>query len=272
MDGLVDVPPLKSFPSFQTQASWQIESFSGLARRGAHESHPLLENDIDSSEPLDSTEPTFADLLPKGAHTGECLHAILEKADWQQPLFSPENLKLVERYQIQFGLSAVDSDALAQWMDTLLDTPLIAQADLATSHASVFSLRDVAPAKVIREWRFDNKYGEQHPQDRRSNYLRGFVDLVFEHEGKFYVVDYKSNWLGSTHAAYTPEAIAHVMLANRYDLQARIYAAALKNFLAGRLGDVAVSQKFGGVLYLFLRAMRPDQPGRGVFHVVDHVA
>jgi exodeoxyribonuclease V beta subunit len=271
-DRIADLPPLKNLPTLQTQAIWQIESFSGLARRGAHENHPLLESSLDSSEQLDQTEPSFADLLPKGAHTGECLHAILEKADWQQPLFGPGNLKLVARYQTQFGLSAVDSHALAQWMDTLLDTPLIAPADLATSHAGVFSLRDVVPNKVIREWRFDNKYGEQAPYDRRLNYLRGFVDLVFEHEGKFYVVDYKSNWLGSTQAAYTPETIAKVMLANRYDLQARIYAAALKNFLATRLGDVEVRQRFGGVLYLFLRAMRPDQPGRGVFHVVDHVA
>jgi exodeoxyribonuclease V beta subunit len=254
---------LKTLPVDQTQARWLIDSFSALARRSANETHVMGESGRSGeiSEVSLATDPSsqrFADLLPKGARTGECLHAILEKSDWQQPLFEGENLQVVARFQTQFGLNGVDTSALAHWMDTLLDTPML--------QSKPFSLRGVAPGKMIREWRFDTQYGAANS---RANYLRGFVDLIFEHEGYFYVVDYKSNWLGETEASYTADAIARVMLAHQYDLQARIYAAALRNFLATRLGPEKARQSFGGVLYLFLRAMRPEQIGQGIFHVLD---
>ncbi|MEN1494489.1 hypothetical protein AAIH17_35240, partial [Pseudomonas aeruginosa] len=53
--------------------------------------------------------------------------------------------------------------------------------------------------------------------------LKGFIDLVFRHEGRYYLLDYKSNWLGEDSSAYTQQAMAAAMQAHRYDLQYQLY-------------------------------------------------
>ncbi|MFP3335624.1 hypothetical protein SB761_33520, partial [Pseudomonas sp. SIMBA_064] len=67
--------------------------------------------------------------------------------------------------------------------------------------------------------------------------LKGFIDLVFRWQGKYYLLDYKSNWLGDSHAAYTPEAMAQAMIGHRYDLQYQLYTLALHRYLQHRLPD-----------------------------------
>ena len=96
--------------------------------------------------------------------------------------------------------------------------------------------------------------------------LKGFMDLVFEHQGRFYVLDYKSNHLGDSSEAYGPEALATAMIQHRYDLQYQLYTLALHRYLASRLPDYDYDRHFGGASYLFLRAMGPELPlPRGVY-------
>ena len=93
--------------------------------------------------------------------------------------------------------------------------------------------------------------------------LKGFIDLVFVHEGRYFVLDYKSNWLGSTNAAYRPETMAAAVLAHRYELQYLFYVLALHRLLKVRLPDYDYDRHVGGALYLFLRGM--SAPSGGVF-------
>ena len=96
--------------------------------------------------------------------------------------------------------------------------------------------------------------------------MTGIIDLVFEHQGKYYLADYKSNFLGANLENYRPEALAHAMLERRYDLQALLYSLALHRYLRQRLPDYDYKQHFGGYFYLFLRAMRPASGAtRGVY-------
>jgi exodeoxyribonuclease V beta subunit len=92
--------------------------------------------------------------------------------------------------------------------------------------------------------------------------MKGFIDLVFRHAGRWYIVDWKSNQLDD----YGPAALAEAMRAHRYDLQQQIYAAALKRALVLREPTLDWELGFGGVFYLFLRGMTPATgAGRGVF-------
>ncbi|HSC79533.1 MAG TPA: PD-(D/E)XK nuclease family protein, partial [Chitinolyticbacter sp.] len=91
--------------------------------------------------------------------------------------------------------------------------------------------------------------------------FKGFIDLTFEHEGRYYVVDYKSNWLGEHDDAYSPEAMQSAMLEHRYDLQYTLYALALHRQLRARLPDYDYQRHFGGVAYLFLRGQHADGHG-----------
>ena len=94
--------------------------------------------------------------------------------------------------------------------------------------------------------------------------LKGFVDLVFAHDGRYFVADYKSNWLGPGPQAYTPEALRAAVLERRYDLQLVLYTLALHRQLAARLPNYDYDRDMGGGVYLFLRGV--DAPGQGVFH------
>ncbi|HBG31550.1 MAG TPA: hypothetical protein DDW98_13130 [Gammaproteobacteria bacterium] len=97
-----------------------------------------------------------------------------------------------------------------------------------------------------------------------SGALRGVIDLVFEYEGRYYLVDYKSNWLGPCAQDYTAEALAAAMAGGGYTAQALIYALALHRHVRACVPAYDPARDFGGVFYLFLRGMAPDAPGRGV--------
>ena len=88
-------------------------------------------------------------------------------------------------------------------------------------------------------------------------FLRGFVDLVVEHAGRWYVLDYKSNWLGPEPADYGPEAVAAAMHAGGYALQSLVYLVALHRYLSMRLPGYEYERHVGGAFYLFVRGIDP---------------
>jgi exodeoxyribonuclease V beta subunit len=99
-----------------------------------------------------------------------------------------------------------------------------------------------------------------------EGYLRGFIDLVFAFQGRYFVVDYKSNYLGPHAEAYQPEPLEQVMMHHHYHLQYHLYLVALHRYLKSRLPGYDYAQHVGGALYLFLRGMSPSlPPGAGVF-------
>ncbi len=96
--------------------------------------------------------------------------------------------------------------------------------------------------------------------------LVGNVDLVAQHEGRWFIYDYKTNDLGGDPAVYEPDALHAAMTASLYPLQAAIYAALLARWSwvrGGRRGDLATS--IGGVAYLFVRGMHPSSGARGTW-------
>jgi len=97
---------------------------------------------------------------------------------------------------------------------------------------------------------------------RLNGMLKGFMDLVFEHEGRYYVADYKSNWLGPDDAAYTAEKMRAQILHSRYELQYVLYLFALHRLLKARLPDYDYDRHIGGAVYIFLRGGRA--PGQGL--------
>jgi exodeoxyribonuclease V beta subunit len=93
-------------------------------------------------------------------------------------------------------------------------------------------------------------------------YLRGYIDLVFRHAGRWYVLDWKSNYLGDTPADYAGDKLSAAMQAHGYHLQALIYAVALGRYLSRRVPDYESERDFGGILYLFVRGVRPGWADR----------
>ena len=103
------------------------------------------------------------------------------------------------------------------------------------------------------------------PERQLHGMLKGFADLVFEHAGRYWVLDYKSNALGANDAAYSRAAMAAGMAAHRYDVQGAIYMLALHRLLRSRLGeDYDPARQLGGALFLFLRGIA-NQSTRGCY-------
>ncbi len=101
--------------------------------------------------------------------------------------------------------------------------------------------------------------------DPVEGYLRGFIDLFFEAGGRYYVVDWKSNWLGPQPEDYTVARMTESMLEHNYFLQAHLYALAADLHLQTRQPGYNYGRDFGGVLYVFLRGLRPGNSSLGIF-------
>ncbi len=109
------------------------------------------------------------------------------------------------------------------------------------------------------------------PERELRGMLMGFADLVFEQGGRYWVLDYKSNHLGDSGAAYTADTLDAALAAHRYDVQAALYLLALHRLLRARLGAAYTPQQhLGGALFWFLRGI--DGPQAGLCHLTPPTA
>jgi exodeoxyribonuclease V beta subunit len=230
--------------------------------------------------------------FPRGARTGNLFHEILEEIDFAA---EDSQLELITAAKLRsYGIAGSPAQ-LEQWrqeavtgMKQALAVPLLPEA---------FALRDVQASKRLVELEFRMPVGSRdlaltrqrlaqvfrdHPSSavvgdytariealgfrELNGFLVGFIDLVFEHEGRWFVVDYKTNHLGDTLGDYDSRAMALAMGESHYYLQYHLYTVALHRYLTHFLKRYDYARDFGGVLYLFLKGMHPNAPaGSGVF-------
>jgi len=275
---------------------WWIASYSALKYdeeaqlSGAAPAAPetpaqdvLAEAGAEKPAPVADAEASGIHAFPRGAVAGTFLHDLLEWAAEQgfaEVAAHPEALaELIGRRVQRHGWQA-QAALLAQWVPALLRTPLplgngqslaLAQlADPARYRAELefwFAVSDVDTRvldRLVTAQTLDGRPRMPLLYDKLNGMLKGFVDLLFEHAGSYYVVDYKSNWLGADATAYTAEAVRDSVLRERYDLQYAIYTLALHRQLRARLPDYDYERHVGGVLYLYLRGL--DGEGHGVHY------
>ncbi len=189
--------------------------------------------------------------FPRGGRTGVFFHRVLER------YFGGEREDpgaLVEQEARAFGLSDWADVALAMVERTLRVPIPEAPGD------SPRALGEIPPEDCLVEVQF------YYPEE--SDFLTGFADLVFRAHGRYYLVDWKTNYLGPSVSAYGPEDLARVMRLEAYDLQYAIYTHALDRYLALRDENYTYAESFGGVLYIFLRGLEdPQPPTSGLYFV-----
>ncbi|KAA9131463.1 AAA family ATPase [Marinihelvus fidelis] len=281
------------------QSHWRITSYTGLVRGEA----PRLgvKDDDDGNAPavevaVVEDDSGWADnirfALPGSANTGSCLHDILETyALTRAPAGTGEPAavdlgEIARQWVTRYGLETpgLDDTALAQavttWMNDCLHHPFE-----GTCLDTLF-----AAGCAIPEMRFDFAIGGdgitdfdainaalaaagQAPVHRYgpiSGLMTGAIDLTFVHDGRIYVVDYKSNTLGRAPRFYDHAGMGASIAEHRYDLQYMIYAVAAHRHFRRRLGERYGFDdgefRFGGVYYLFLRGMGlADYPDHGAW-------
>lgn len=230
------------------------------------------------------TEARGIHAFPRGAGPGSFLHGLLEDAFRHGPPRLPDDAaELRERLDRACRGREWEAyaDVLSEWLGTFLTQPFhielpgigrqrdVVLSGLVTALPEMEFWFGVRDADLQRLDQFIARHflpGRPRPvmtRGRLNGMLRGFMDLVFEHDGRYYVADYKSNWLGANEDAYHPDALARAVLEHRYELQAAMYLHALHRLLKSRLGDhYDYERHVGGALIFFVRGCRAT--GQGV--------
>lgn len=251
--------------------AWRMESFSGLMRGASHgDAQDAADHDAHAQKlPTPSVPPPAGDILafPRGPQAGDCIHHVFEHGEFTDPATWDK--------AITSALSAfppggtLPAPQLAAMLRQMMSDVM------ATELPGGIRLGEVSPRSRVAELEFTlaapqlditglqtllRQHGLVVPQlayTRLQGWLRGFMDLVFAWQGRYYVLDWKSNHLGNRIDDYHLDAMAAAMADHGYTLQALIYSLALHRHLALRLPGYDPERHFGGSLYLFVRGVRP---------------
>ncbi len=212
----------------------------------------------------------------RGTAFGNALHAIFEQRDIAMPMRAQHALVL--RCLHEAGFAGADAEAmvrrLAARVQAVLDTPLplddgrtlrLADLSLHAMHAEMGFHYALDGASLQRLREACARHGEPdlvppHASSVLRGLMSGAIDLVFEHAGRFHVLDWKSNFLGEGLADYAPSALRVAMDSHHYRFQALLYAVALDRYLRSRLRGYRREAQLGAAVYLFVRAigLAPD--------------
>lgn len=268
---------------------WRTDSFSGLLRamqtRVPHQVAPVQMPETSQFADRDSMAAAIeaTDILhfARGVRAGECIHAVFEFSDFCDPSSWDSAIQraLLRHPPIDAETDSaqrLNAQQLRRMLGDVLNTPLILPGD-----ARVFRLAELSLADRISELEFSlsaqrltagslknccARHGVILPDLSflpLAGYLKGFIDLVFRvkhHQSgqRYYLLDWKSNYLGALAKDYDPAALWGVMYRHGYTLQALIYCLALHRYLRSRMADYRPEQHLGGALYVFVRGVRPD--------------
>ncbi len=276
----------KSFSS-RIEKDWWVTSYSALSKTShsaprhttLDASMEMLEQDLESIPTEIEAEDETLDIFsfPKGARPGTFLHTLFE----EYPTVAGSNGSVADFVVEQLtreGFEEHWSETLVEMLDHCLNTPLDGK-DLTLGQLSASQqkaeMEFYLPVSRLNADELNTLLAHEDPLSARAGsldfrtvkgMLKGFIDLTFEYQGRWYVLDYKSNWLGSEIDDYLSDSMDAVMIDHRYDLQYQIYSLALHRLLKHRLPDYDYEQHFGGVFYLFLRGVRKDRRDRpGIF-------
>ncbi len=261
---------------------WQMSSYSALAGLSEYQ----YENLEKRSEHENGVKIPVVG-LPAGANFGNLIHDTLEKIPFSSFILtedSTEHDNFLIKTCSRYGLTA-DLDSLRLLLKNIVSTKLLSEKSGNCNECDNFTLADVTEKDCLKEMPFYFQLGRVStdqinailkeelgvaPLSRKvmQGYLIGFIDLICVHNGKFYVIDYKTNFLGDKLANYGQEDLVQAMASHNYGLQFWIYSLVLHRHLQNVLPGYSYETHFGGVMYLFVRGMTPDTPGSGVFATV----
>ena len=260
-------------------------SFTGITRFAAEMGDMPHDFDSVSGDTAMPEDTGFWAKLQAGASLGIAFHEILEELDFQNPTnlaalveeklltYAPwretpgkENLKSLIA-EIEHFITRLLDHTIAGNMK-LSGIPLKKRLNearflLSGSGFNLSALCDVLasdpPAHIPPEYL---SRLSKVPESQFEGFLDGVIDLIFEHDGRYHLLDWKTNRIADA----SPDSLAEIMAEHHYFLQYHLYGLALDRLLAQRLGaKYNPAEHLGGVYYLFLRGAHPETPGSGVF-------
>ena len=247
---------------------WQMSSYTALSALSLSETPELPE---DKSREGQTQINNIIDTLPAGAHTGNVIHELLETIPFIDLANKLDISALRDKACQRYSLRLEQPEIIDNLLHKTVTTPLSATD-------TQFFLMNLPDARCLKEMPFylslpsfntqkindilDNKPTFQRLTHRQmSGFLTGFIDLICEYDGRYYVMDYKTNSLPNYHT----DTLTHAMREHNYGLQYSLYCVVLHGYLQSRLVNYSFANHFGGVRYLFVRGMEPEIAMSGIF-------
>jgi exodeoxyribonuclease V beta subunit len=226
-----------------------------------------------TGEPLDEYSDFVFKRLKKGAYTGNLLHYIFEFMDFSDPSYWPKVIETALK-----RLSPGNTETYTEQLLLLLQQ--VTQSTINCNDHS-FQLAQISSGQCLNEFEFDFTVTPFQAQqisdlsttsvplairsfDQMEGMMNGKMDLFFEQNGRYYILDWKSNYLGDRLEDYDTESVWGAMAQNNYHLQYHIYTVAVCKYLSLRVPNFSYDTHFGGVIYLFVRGVRKEQK-TGIF-------
>ncbi|WP_346798071.1 exodeoxyribonuclease V subunit beta [Halomonas sp. Bachu 37] len=282
-------------PSHKPFTPWWVASYSSLQQKGATapetpeaEIHGEEAEGASVPAAVRDTRPPVAGTLhafPRGPGPGTFLHGVLEllaNHGFATALADDSLLNRMEQRCRRRGWEE-HIPALRHGIQTWLTTPLSAMGDEGPVLSALDRYRAepdfwfatanaITPAmdNLTRDFIYP---GEPRPKlgyQQLNGLLKGFIDLLAQYDGRYYIIDWKSNWLGPDDSAYQPNAMQRAMLDKRYDMQLSLYLVALHRHLRLTLPDYDYDRHVGGAMLVFLRGI--EAPSRGVVAIKTPLA
>ncbi len=224
--------------------------------------------------------------FPYGRKAGDFIHYLFEKIDFTKPI--AESNQFISDAFLKFGYSAEQirkwQAAIENMLNEVLNTSLSSEKNIklnsVTREQRLNELEFYLPLTRLemQQWQyFFQQYADLIPDafvqrikelkiSTVKGFLKGFIDMIFEHEGKYYLVDYKSNFLGKEAVDYQAAALQQKIAQQDYFLQYYLYSVALHRYLKQRKNDYCYERDFGGIFYLFVRGMHSTTQTQGVYY------
>lgn len=260
---------------------WRTHSYSSIASRG-------IEHDpVDSRDFVAEYTPVAATGsgifgFPAGARAGSCIHEVFEKLSFQSSAADVERVcgEALQRYRFDPSLGTAIAEMFSNVVNTPFDNAGLKLSGV-TNGARLSELEFSFTVDRIDTGRLSDIFSgtgdccDSIPGSlpagviEPGGFMKGFIDLVFEYRGRYYIADWKSNHLGNSYHDYSRVKIASEMSRHNYYLQYYIYTVALHRYLKLKVDGYDYDRDFGGVFYLFVRGITPENGGAtGIFRDV----
>lgn len=253
------------------QTDWQMSSYSAMAALSeyAHESVVAAPGENDGQQMIPVTG------LPAGPHFGNVIHDLLESLSFSAIARQKDEerlLSLITQRCARYGVQAA-AEEIRKMLERVVTTPLTAGSYSLAMLADRLCLKEMGfyfHLSRLATDRINDLLAEEPtfaPLGHKvmRGYLTGFVDLICAHDRKYYILDYKTNFLGELMGDYAPDKLVAAMQSHNYGLQYWIYTLVLHRHLLNNVPGYNYAHHFGGVRYLFVRGMDPRIPGSGVY-------
>lgn len=272
---------LLSQPKFFTnniKNNFQITSFSKLNKKNffiQENTHNQNLNDILDQKNIDQKKIALEN-FPRGKKTGILLHYILRKINFSKKLNIDFFYKSLKKYEFSEKWAPI----LISWIDNIINSKLkninfnlsMLKKNKYIKEMNFFlpiqkTLHSIDFNRIIQSFDSLSSLTPNISFNPMTGILKGSIDLVFIWKKRYYIIDYKSNYLGDDQNSYSLKNIKKEIIKSRYDLQYQIYAVALHQYLNKKIKKYKYENNFGGIFYMFLRGIGHNIKHNSIFYI-----